>query len=99
MIIEITDKNGAHIPTPKTFRAKGDTPERIVYEQKAFIHKGDVFPERIIITLDNHNDAYPVGFYTIDPSSYAVNQYGQLQLNRFAFKLKPATEAEMKKAS
>ncbi len=99
MIIEITDVNGAHIPTPKTFPAKGDKPANTVYEQRAYVHLGGAFPTQIIITLDDHNDAYPVGKYIIDPSSYAVSRYGQLEINRFAFKLKPATEADLKKAS
>ena len=99
MIIEILDTNGANIPTPKTFPAKGDKPANTVYEQRAYAHLGGAFPQEIIITLDDHNDAYPVGKYIIDPSSYVLSRYKQLELSRYAFKLKPATEADLKKAS
>jgi len=102
--IEILDKDGAHIPTPKTFAAKpaiGDKParaERTVFEQKAFVDLGGVFPVLMKITLDDHKDAYPVGKYQISPDSFEVNNFGQLALKRFDFKLIPLTN-ELKKVS
>lgn len=99
MRIQIIDTNGAHIPTPRTFPAKGDKPARTVYEQKAYAHTGGVFPVEFKITHDDHNNAYQVGEYELSPESYKVNQYGQLELDRFGLKLIPASNILDKKAS
>ena len=95
--IEILNTNGADIPTPRTFPAKGDKPARTVFEQKAYAHLGGVFPVEFKITHDDHNKAYKVGVYQLAPSSFKVNQYGQLELDRFGLALVPSTESDFKK--
>lgn len=97
--IQILDTNGANIPTPRKFPAKGDRPERTVYEQKAYIYTGGVFPVEFKITHDDFNDAYAVGDYTLATSSFKVNQYGQLELDRFGMSLVPLADFADKKAS
>lgn len=99
MIIEILGTNGANVPEPRTFRAKDDKPPRTVYEQKAYANMGGVFPVEFKITHDDHNNAYPIGKYQLAPSSYKVNQYGQLELDRYGMKLIPYADFADKKAS
>ncbi len=99
MKIEIIETNGSHIPVARTFPAKGDKPARTVFEQKAFAQMGGIFPVEFKITHDDHNDAYAVGVYELSPDSYKVNQYGQLELDRFGLKLIPASNVLDKKAS
>lgn len=96
MMIEILDTNGANIPVPRTFAAKGDRPARTVYEQKAYLHKGGVFPEEFLITHNDPNEAYPVGRYQLSGPSFKINQYKQLELDRFKIALTPLS-AELKK--
>jgi hypothetical protein len=99
LIIEILGTNGANVPTPRTFPAKGDKPARTVFEQKAYVHTGGVFPVEFKITHDDHNNAYAIGKYQLAPSSFKVNQYGQLELDRFGTKLVPYADFSDKKAS
>ena len=98
MIIEILNTNNAHIPTPRTFPARGERPARTVYEQQAYAHLGGVFPVMFKITHEDHNAAYPVGKYKISDSSFKINQYDQLELDRFNFRLVPLNESDLKKA-
>lgn len=99
IIIEILGTNGANIPTPRTFPAKGDKPSRTVFEQKAYAHLGGVFPVEFKITHDDHNNAYDIGKYQLAGSSFKVNQYGQLELDRFGLALNPYADFADKKAS
>ena len=105
MIIEILGTNGANNPEPRTIPAKpahDGKPARdaiTFYEQKAYAHTGGVFPVEFKITHDDHNNAYPIGKYELAPSSYKVNQYGQLELDRFGMKLIPYADFADKKAS
>lgn len=97
LIIEILGTNGANVPTPRTFAAKGDKPARTVFEQKAYVHMGGLFPVETKLTFDDHNDAYAIGKYQLAPSSFKVNQYGQLELDRFGIKLTPYADFADKK--
>lgn len=97
LIIEILGTNGANIPKPRTFPAKGDKPARTVYEQNAYVHMGGLFPVEIKLTHSDHNDAYAIGKYELSPSSFKVNQYGQLELDRFGMALLPYADFADKK--
>ena len=92
-------QNHSTTTVPRTFAAKGDKPARTVFEQKAYAHLGGVFPVEFKITHDDHNNAYDIGKYQLSGSSFKVNQYGQLELDRFGLALTPFTEFADKKAS
>lgn len=59
-----------------------------VYGQAGYLDKGDKYPVRFEIPLDRKNPApYPVGMYTFDASSFRLNQFGSLELDRYNVKL------------
>ena len=105
MIIEILGTNGANNPEPRTIPAKpahDGKPARdamTFYEQKAYAHTGGVFPVEFKINLNSHTEAYPIGKYQLAPSSFKLNRFGQLELDRYGMKLIPYADFADKKAS
>lgn len=52
------------------------------HTQAAYAHvEGKAYPVEFRLTLDNGSSAFPVGSYTISPSSFYVDKYGNLALN------------------
>jgi len=51
-------------------------------EQPAYIHNGNAYPARFLINLGDNAQPYPPGLYTLDPRSFSVGQYGDLQIGR-----------------
>lgn len=97
LVIEIMDVNNSHIPTPRTIKGQNGRPDRVIYDQIAFAHVGDVFPIRTKLTHDDHKDALPVGKYTIDPSSFKVGRFGSLELDNYNMVLTPLSDFSDKK--
>lgn len=64
-------------PTPK--RPQGLL---IREQQAAFTAPGQDFPQPFLVSLGQDGQPYAAGQYTIDPSCFAVNQYGGLELRR-----------------
>lgn len=92
MLVRVLDTNNAHLPEPRTFPAKGDRAARTVYEQKVYADMGGIFPVMFKISHDDHNAAYPVGEYELAPSSFKINQYDQLELDRYNIRLTPLSK-------
>ena len=67
----------------RTIPSKDDKPARTIYEQIAYVHLGGKFPVEMKLSLDKGQAPYAPGLYTLHPSSFAVNQYGALELKRF----------------
>ena len=67
--------------------AKDGKPERTLYQQVAYAYLGGKFPVEMKLGLDKDETVYASGVYTVDPSSFIVNQYGSLELKRFGLKL------------
>ena len=44
-------------------------------EQIAYLHKGEIYPERIKITLEENQAPYAIGQYDLAPSSFYVDKY------------------------
>jgi len=97
LVIEIMDVNNSHIPTPRTIKGQNGKPDRVIYDQIAFAHVGDVFPIRTKLTHNDHKDALPVGKYTIHPSSFKVGRFGSLELDTFNLVLVPQSDFADKK--
>lgn len=75
---------------------------KTIHEQKAYAHFGGAFPVEFKLPLDSPADAYPVGKYTLSPTSFQVNQFGSLEINRFDIRLvqlKPAAEVAPSRAA
>jgi hypothetical protein len=57
--------------------------------QEGWVYLGRAHPERIELPLWEEDKPYSVGEYTLDPSSFIVNRYNNLELKR-SLKLSPA---------
>jgi len=52
-----------------------------IREQLAYVDLGKAFPVEIKLSLpDGRPDAYPVGVYELDPSSFFVGRFGELMV-------------------
>ena len=77
-----------------TREANGNT----FHEQQAYLHTGSAYPMPFKIPLRNPGAAKPSGQYTLDPSSFKVNQYQALELDRWNLKLIPLKATAVPKA-
>lgn len=68
---------------------KDDRPGRAIYEQIAYAHLGGKFPIEMKLSLEKDQAPYEAGIYTPHSSSYAVNNFGGLELKRFSMLLIP----------
>ncbi len=83
----------------RTIQGKDGKADKTYYSQKAYAHTGGAFPVEFKLPLENQNSAYPSGAYLLDPSSFAVGRYGDLEINRFEMKLTPFVENKLSKVS
>lgn len=67
---------------------------RFIYEQTAYAYLGGKFPVEMKVSLEKDETAYQAGVYTVDNSSYIVNNFGKLELKKYGLKL-TQTEAEL----
>lgn len=88
--IEIFPEN-ANIET-RSLPSKDGKQPRIIYEQVAYAHLGGKFPVEMKISLEDGQVAYVAGLYTLHPSSFTINQYGNLELKRFGVVIEPIVE-------
>lgn len=51
-------------------------------EQPAYVYNGNPYPARFLISLGDNGTPHAPGNYTLDPRSYSVGQYGDLQFAR-----------------
>ena len=66
-----------------------DGTRKEVFWQDMYMHKGGAFPVQFSVNVESPLLAYPVGDYTIDPSSFTTNKYGSLELSRYDVKFIP----------
>jgi hypothetical protein len=59
------------------------------FHQRAFAHMGGPFPVEFRLPLENMSDYYPAGEYMLDPSSFRIGRYQDLELNQYGIKLNP----------
>lgn len=86
MLIEVFQEN-----TNKCVKTVGDND---FHFQVAYLHlESTKFPVEFQLSLGRSDSAYPAGMYSLSDSSFRVNQYGSLELNRFAMKLIPVVSA------
>ncbi len=71
----------------RSIPSKDDKPGRTIYEQIAYAHLGGKFPVEMKLTLEKDQQAYAAGIYTPHSSSYAINNFGGLELKRFGMVL------------
>ena len=63
---EIKSRSGTSARTGNTYSMR---------EQIGYLHKGELYPERIKITLEDNQQPYAIGKYQLAPSSFYVDKY------------------------
>ncbi|EGR0061344.1 TPA: hypothetical protein I7753_10040 [Vibrio vulnificus] len=71
----------------RTLPGKDDKPSRTIYEQIVYAYLGGKFPVEMKLSLEKDETPYKSGVYTIDSSSFIVNNYGKLELKKYGMKL------------
>lgn len=77
----------------RTIPGREGKPGRTIYEQVAYAYLGGKFPVEMKLSLDEGQPPYSSGNYTVHSSSYAVNNYGGLELKRFGLTIEPLEPA------
>lgn len=86
--IEVFPENVALIS--RTMPPKDGKPGRTFNEQIAYVNLGGKFPVEMKLQLNEGQQPYQAGIYTVAPSSFMVNNFGGLELKRFGLTIKPA---------
>ena len=82
MAITVEIIEGHHLPISKTIK------EKTYYSQKAYIDLGGPFPVEFDLPIEAPVNANPIGKgYVLCPSSFKVNQYGNLELDKYNTKI------------
>ena len=85
--IEVFPENVALIT--RTLPPKDGKPGRSFNEQIAYAHLGGKFPVEMKLSVKDGQLPYAAGTYSVDASSFAINNYGGLELKRFGLTIKP----------
>lgn len=85
--IEIFPENVALIT--RTLPPKDGKPGRSFNEQIAYAHLGGKFPVEMKLSVQDGQQPYSAGTYSVDASSFAINAYGGLELKRFGLIIRP----------
>jgi hypothetical protein len=72
----------------RTFSGK-DGKQQVIRDQRAALDLGGGYELPFRVSLGT-GPVYPVGHYDIDPESFALGKYGDLELSRY-LKLKPSS--------
>ncbi|PSW68715.1 hypothetical protein C9J41_21510 [Photobacterium sp. GB-50] len=79
----------------KLIPGKEGKPAKTIYEQTAYAYLGGKFPVEIKLSLSEEEQAYKVGLYTLDSSSFTVNNFGSLELKRYGLKIVELEDGEL----
>ena len=71
----------------RTIPSRDDKPARVIFEQIAYAYLGGKFPVEMKLSLDKKDTPYKAGSYTVDSSSFIINNYGKLELKKYGLKL------------
>jgi hypothetical protein len=66
----------------RSIKQKDGSP-RVLYSQKAYLHKGGAFPIEFTLTVESPALAYPVGDYNLDLNCLRVNKFGSLEVDPY----------------
>ena len=71
----------------RTIPSRDGKPARVIFEQIAYAYLGGKFPVEMKLSLDKEDTPYKAGSYTVDSSSFIINNYGKLELKKYGLKL------------
>ena len=91
-MLRVEIKEGFHLPEMIS-GVSGAGKAYTFYKQSAYVDLGKAYPEEITINHNQPSDAYPVGVYTLEMSSFKVEK-GRLQIDLYNLKLKPLNQAK-----
>jgi hypothetical protein len=74
-------KNFEQVET-RSIKQKDGSP-RVLYSQKAYLHKGGAFPIEFTLSVDSPALAYPIGDYSLDLNCLRVNKFGSLEVDPY----------------
>ena len=80
-------------PEIKKFTTKAGK-EMELFEQRAYMHNGGVFPVEFKISHDSLASALPVGDYQICPTSFTKNNFDSLALDPYQTKFIPFLDSK-----
>jgi hypothetical protein len=70
----------------RSIKTKEGVP-RVLYSQKAYLHKGGAFPIEFTMSVDSPALAFPIGDYSLDLECLRVNKFGSLEVDPYNVKL------------
>tara|TARA_Y100001956_G_C4033547_1_gene147385 strand:+ start:245 stop:565 length:321 start_codon:yes stop_codon:yes gene_type:complete len=68
--------------TARVIPARGENPSRTVYDQTALFRLGGRSVIESRLSHDSESQKLPAGLYTLDGSSYQINNYGGVELKK-----------------
>jgi hypothetical protein len=74
----------------RSIKGKDGTP-RVLYSQKAYLHKGGPFPIEFTLGVESPALAYAVGDYALDLNCLRVNKFGSLEVDPYNVNLSRIT--------
>lgn len=91
--VAVTNKSGTAAKTGKAYSIDEQTGWAHLCDKSGNPHP---YPVRVQIALENGQDPYQPGLYTLAPESLYANRYGQIEIRPV---LKPAQSAAVKKVA
>lgn len=83
----VDTKNGTSAKTGKPYSIREQEAWAYTFDRNGTQHP---HPQRVRITLDDDQQPYTIGTYTIDPASIYVDRFGQMALR---LRLKPVASS------
>ncbi|MBP3141862.1 single-stranded DNA-binding protein [Aliivibrio fischeri] len=75
--------------TTRTIKGKDGKADRSLQEQEAYAYLGGKFPTQMKLSIEEGQEPYVAGIYTVHSSSFIVNNFGGLELKRFGMLIEP----------
>ena len=82
MSVKVHILKGFETVESRSIKQKDGTP-RVLYSQKAYLHKGGAFPIEFTLSVDSPALAYQIGDYSLDLECLRVNKFGSLEVDPY----------------
>jgi hypothetical protein len=82
MSVKVQILKGFEQVETRSIKNKDGSP-RILYSQKAYLHKGGAFPVEFTLGVESPPLAYAVGDYSLDLDCLRVNKFGSLEVDPY----------------
>jgi hypothetical protein len=82
MSVKVQILKGFEQVESRSIKTRDGSP-RILYSQKAYLHKGGPFPVEFTLGVESPPLAYPIGDYSLDLDCLRVNKFGSLEVDPY----------------